>query len=101
MKKRETSVRRMNYWKWIKNYRPVKNPFDSNAAIDGCLLQPYGEQWEFVRRHDNFQIWTLVVTDLMRSTDWEISNGIHIVNRYGFLITHVPFTGDGTCSIRY
>jgi hypothetical protein len=101
MKKREVSTRRVSYWKWVSNYLPVKNPYDSNAAIDGCLLQPYGEQWEFVRQHDNCQIWTLVVTDLMRSTVWEISSGIHVVNRSGFLITQGPFIGDGICDIRY
>ncbi len=101
MKKTTSSSRRMSYWTWVENFRPIRNIFDETMPIDGYLFQPYGEQWEFVKQHDLRYVWTLIITDLPRSSIWEITNGIHIVNREGFLVTEMPFIGDTYCNVRY
>lgn len=91
----------MNYWAWVKKFRPIKNMFDKTMQIDGCLFQPYGEQWEFVKNYDQRYVWTLIISDLPRSSIWEITNGVHIVNREGFLVTETPFLGEMCCSVYY
>ena len=101
MKRTTDNNRRMSYWTWVKKFRPIRNIFDESMPIDGCLFHPYGEQWEFVKRHDSRHVWTLIITDLPRSSIWEITNGIHIVNREGFLVTEMPFIGETYCDIRY
>lgn len=91
----------MSYWAWVKKFRPIRNMFDETASIDGCLFQPYGEQWEFVKRHDSRYVWSLIITDLPRSSMWEITNGFHVVNREGYLVTEAAITGDVCCDVRY
>ena len=95
------TIRRMSYTKWVKSYCPIKNPFDSLAGIDGYLFRSFGKEWEFVSTYDNAQIWTLVIMDLTRSAAWEITNGIHVVNREGLLITQKPVLENSTIHIRY
>jgi hypothetical protein len=86
----------IDYWKWTELYKPIPNHFEKTAAIDGCLFLPTGKQWEFVRQHDDNNIWSLIVTDLENCDDtlWEIMTGVHYVNRQGYLVTEVPYPDD-------
>lgn len=92
---------RMSYAKWVKTYSPIKNIFKSRTNIDGFLYNTYGEEWEYVNMYHKSQIWTLVIMDLSRSASWEITNGIHFINRAGFLITKRPVLIDTSIHIRY
>lgn len=85
----------MDYYDWVQKFKPLKNHLEDYASVDGYLFQPYGAQWAFVKSHNLEQIWTLIITDLDDdSTSWEIVNGIHIVNREGYLVTEKPCTKD-------
>ena len=85
----------MEYYDWVKEFKPLSNHLDENASIDGYLFMPYGNQWEFVKSFDFDQLWTLIITDLdFDKTSWEIVSGIHIVNREGYLITENKYLED-------
>ena len=95
------SIKRMSFSKWAKRYRPIKNPFNRSAGVDGYLYHPHGEEWRSVDKNNRNNIWTLVITDSIRSTAWEITNGIHLVNREGFLITERPAEENLSIHVRY
>lgn len=69
----------------------------------GCLFETYGEEFEFVRRQDPAKVWTITDGD---DSDWYIVNGLHYVNRVGYLISqnavpdgmaievHIPMATD-------
>ena len=84
----------MDYWTWVELYKPIQNIFDKTAGIDGCLFLPYGEQWDFIKKHESRYLWTLIITDLDKETLWEISSGIHVVNQQGYLVAEVPYAED-------
>lgn len=82
----------MNYHEWVETYKPIRNHFTS-APFDGTMFETYGEELEFVRQQTGNHIWTMVDSD--DGKNMIISNGYHIVNRLGYFITEVPFTGSG------
>lgn len=53
----------------------------------GCLFETYGEEFEFVRRQDPASVWTITDGD---DGDWYVVNGLHYVNRVGYLISREP-----------
>lgn len=81
------------------------NPHATWAINDGqgCLFETYGEEFEFVRRQAPARIWTITDGD---NGDWYVVNGLHFVNRVGYLISrdavpdgvaievHIPMTHD-------
>jgi len=84
-----------DYYEWVEKFKPRTNHLDDNASIDGYLFQPYGDQWDFVKSHENNYIWTLIITDRDDGgTNWEISTGVHIVNREGYIVTEAPYLKD-------
>lgn len=91
----------MTYEAWVERFRPIRNPFDRNAGIDGCLFQAYGQEWDFVTNSPDGCIWTLIVTDLIRTSVMHIGDGVHIVNREGYLVTELPANPSQSYSIRY
>ena len=92
----DVSENSIDYWEWLKTYRPISNHLDKTAAIDGCLFLPFGKQWYFVNQYNYKNIWTLIVTDLDEGdgTLWEISSGMHYVNAQGYLVTENPYFED-------
>ena len=80
----------MPYSKWVERFKPIKNPFDGNAAVNGYLFQASRQQWDFVSKQPPEHVWTLTITDLTRSTLWAIGEGIHYVNMHGYIVTGVP-----------
>lgn len=91
----------MTYGAWVRRFNPIKNPFDLDAGIEGCLFQPYGQEWDFIKNAPDGCIWTLIVTDLIRTSAMHISDGVHIVNREGHLVTERPADASQGYSIRY
>lgn len=91
-KPRATGARRaMNYALWVKQYRPIKQ--SEGAAIDGYMLDHgVAEDKAKILAAPSRCLWTVIAPDCCRH--WVISSGFHIVNRLGYIITEVPFTGD-------
>lgn len=63
----------------------------------GCLFETYGEEFEFVRRHDPTKVWTLVDGD---DGDIYVISGLHFVNRVGYLLSTVPVPENTTIQAR-
>ncbi len=80
----------MRYERWVKEFKPIKNPFRDDAEIDGYAFFTSGEEYEFVRRQPGDNVWTFIVVDKPRSTVWLIASGYHSVNRMGYLVTARP-----------
>ena len=75
----------------------VTNHLNPNASwgtgnTGGCLFETYGDELDFVRRHDSRYVWTLLDGD---DGDLYVAGGIHFVNRIGYLISKVPVV-EGT-----
>jgi hypothetical protein len=59
----------------------------------GCLFETYGKEFDYVRRFDPNRVWTLIDGD---DGEMYVVNGLHLVNRVGYLLSRDPVT-DGTC----
>lgn len=78
---------------FYEKFKPIKNHIDDNASFDGCMYETYDKEFEFVCQKNQTSpnhIWTIVDID----GDLVITNGLHFVNRMGYLITEVPFEDD-------
>lgn len=79
---------KLDYFEFFDKYKPIVNPFDSNAAENGCLFETYGAELQMVKDAEPNKVWTLVTDD---NGETIIVNGAHFVNRLGYLITQEPF----------
>ena len=83
----------MSYDDWFAKYKPVKNIIARNSegyGFEGCMFETFGEELNHVRKTNPKNVWTL----LDNEGTWEISSGLRVVNRLGYFITEVPFTGN-------
>ena len=53
----------------------------------GCLFETQGEEFAFIKRQDPRMVWTLVDGD---DGDMYLVNGLHFVNRVGYLLSTIP-----------
>lgn len=72
-------------------FKLVPNHINRNATWafgdgPGCLFETYGDEFAFVRQQDPLTVWTLVDGD---DGDMYVLNGLHLVNRIGYLISTV------------
>ena len=74
-------------------YLPQKNDFDDNASWNGCMLETYGDDYEYVKMVHFLapdRVWTII--------DGEdhpiLTNGFHYVNRIGYVVTARPAPED-------
>jgi hypothetical protein len=82
-------------------YPLVPNHINPNATWGscdgpGCLFETYGEEFEFVRQQDPAHVWTLVDGD---DGDMYVINGLHFVNRVGYLVSTLPAPEDFTVQV--
>ena len=73
-------------------YPLLTNHLNPHAAwgfggAPGCLFETYGQELEFVRQQDPRTVWTLVDGE---NGDTYLLNGVHFVNRLGYLVSTVP-----------
>lgn len=75
---------------FLERFVPIPNPFDATASFDfgdgGCLFAPSARELEFVRAQPAEKVWTIVEGD----DGIEITNGMHFVNRLGYLVSEHP-----------
>ena len=93
---RMKTLARITYERWLLKYRPIKNPFDSNASFDGCMFETYGADLQFVCAQHPYKIWTLVERD----GKVRICERLHFVNRLGYFVTEVAAPEDRYFSIK-
>jgi hypothetical protein len=70
-----------------EQYTTLKNPFDNEVGWEGCFLETYWEELEFVRKQKSDCIWTMI--DCEDGGLWLVS-GYCLVNRVNYLITEEP-----------
>lgn len=76
-------------------YKPVKNPFEADAAWDGAMLETYGRDLAHVQevlKTAPDTVWTVLDVDGALVA----ASGFHHVNRMGYIITEVPVAA-GEC----
>lgn len=79
-------MRTLSYDAFIRQYRPIQNPLNAAASMDGAMFETYGEEKYFVDSHlEERKIWTLL--DDSRT----IIAGFHVVNRLGYFIAEIPY----------
>ncbi len=88
---------RISYENWEKQYRPMKNPFYSEAPFGGCMFEIYGADMEFVRQQPRRKIWTLMDDG---DRDQFICEGLHFIDRSGYFITEIPYPSNRFFVIR-
>ena len=82
------SVRRVyTFEEFVEKYKPIKNEFEEYGSFEGCVFD-YSEddQWEFVKKQNPENIWTMVDDDDTYIVIW----GCHWVNREYYLVTEKP-----------
>jgi len=88
--KMTTKLKVLSLDNWIDQFKPQPNHFDTGHGLDfgngNCLYETFGEELAFITRLQEKKpnsIWTLVDVD----GEMIISEGFHLVNRMGYLIT--------------
>lgn len=71
-------------------YIPLNNHFAKDDAI--FHFETYGEELEFVKKHDNNKIWTIVDSDV--NNNMYLVNGFRILNRVGYIVTENAWIED-------
>ncbi len=80
---------------FLARFKPVLNPIDPSAGLDGCLFETFGEDLAYVQAQDPNLVWTLLDCDGQLA----IASGFHFVNRLGYLIASVPVAPDHTYNV--
>jgi hypothetical protein len=82
------------YDDFYPKYKPRNNHILPDASWEGRLFETYGTEYEYVKTQAEHQtVWTILDCD----GQMIIAAGLRYVNRFGYLITEVPWeTGDET-----
>ena len=82
----------MTFEEWKAKYKPI------SIVAYGLFSQDYAELKD-PRCSDNCNnLWTVVEVD---NGDWIISNGFHLVNRVGYILTEVIWEGEEFLEVTY
>jgi hypothetical protein len=79
---------------WEHYYKPIRNPLDPDAPLDGAMFETYGEELNFVtdaHRKEPGSVWTYVDDD---NGALILSSGFSYVNRIGYAITETHHSGS-------
>jgi hypothetical protein len=82
----------MTWEEWEEKYQPEYNQIlgAGAAPLDGYMYETYGQELDYVKARPIRTIWTILDTD----GELYLSMGYHYVNRFGYVITEVPWTDD-------
>lgn len=87
---------------WMERFKPVENS-NSQSGFEynnkPVMFETYGDDLAKVVQAKNANpdtVWTLLEVD----GNMTVTNGFHLVNRAGYFITEVPFTGNGFMDIQ-
>ncbi|AHE53712.1 hypothetical protein [Sphingomonas sanxanigenens] len=72
---------------FLARFHPMPNHLSDTAGFDfgegGCLFEASGPELAFVRAQPPAKVWTVIEGD----DGLEITDGMHVVNRLGYLVT--------------
>ena len=74
----------LSYDEWEEKFKPIQNPLTEGGSYDNCMVETYGDEWEYVRTKDPKNVWNLVDGE---GPHLCIINGFHYVNRLGYIVT--------------
>lgn len=75
-------------------FKPMQNHIDNNASYEGAMFETFGAELEYVwevHKTSPNRVWTVCDGD----NGPFIGSGFDYVNRLGFIITEIPFEGEG------
>ncbi len=81
----------------LPNHLNPTAPWDQGDA-QGCLFETYGEEYEFIKSHDQSRVWTLVDNN---DGTMNIISGLRWINRLGYLITQKPWPAGATVEVSF
>jgi hypothetical protein len=67
-------------------YTVLHNHIDDNASLGGCMFETYDSELEFVKAQNPECVWTYMSFD----DQVIITQGFHMFNRMGYLVTKDP-----------
>jgi hypothetical protein len=74
-------------------FGPKKNHLDDNASLDGVMFETFGGELDYVleiAKENPERVWTYAEGD----EDVFLTNGLHFVNRLGYVVTERPATSN-------
>lgn len=74
--------------RWFSTFQPQKHHAGINHGVDGYLYETYGKDIEYLQHIPSERLWTVIEAD---NGKWYISQGVHMVNRVGYIIAAVPY----------
>lgn len=81
----------LTFEKWVEIYSPRQNPLTKEGSYSNTAFETYGEEMEIVLKVKENTIWTLISCD---NEEQYIIPGYHIVNRYLYFITEIPYKSE-------
>ena len=95
-----TEVKTLTEDQFDEQFTLVENHIDNNASWGGAMFETFGEELDYVRmkaeRGNN--VWTIIEGD---DDTMFIVNGVHFVNRIGYLITREEWTEETEVEIEF
>lgn len=89
-----TTITQLTIDEFYAAYLPQRNDFDDNASWNGCMLETYGKDYEYVKTVYALSpdhVWTIIEDD---DGNPVLTNGFHYVNRIGYVVTVRPAPED-------
>lgn len=89
-----TTITHLTIDEFYAAYLPQKNDFNDNASWNGCMLETYGKDYEYVKTVYALapdRVWTIIEDD---DGNPVLTNGFHYVNRIGYVVTVRPAPED-------
>ena len=95
-----TSVKGLTENQFDEQFTLVENHIDNNASWGGAMFETFGEELEYVKMkaEKGNNVWTIIEGD---DDSRFIVNGVHFVNRIGYLITREEWEGETEVEIEF
>lgn len=87
---KDTSTPPLNWDEWKLRFQPKANPNIAVEVFDGLMFETFGEELSQVTAAPTENVWTVLDCD----GEMVVSSGLHFVNRMGYFICEVPYTGE-------
>lgn len=92
-------VTTLTYEEWVERFKPIQIHDENDDSYNGCLCDPWnGTDRALVDKMVGTNtVWTLIEEDGIRS----IIEGWHYVNREGYFVTEIPYSGSETFEVTF